>query len=77
MLTGEAYYSGYQAEATVNGAMYNIPLDISWLGADGSWNDGGRPACLRVGLHRLTFGAVNVSYSGVSWPQVVWVSCAG
>jgi hypothetical protein len=77
VLTGEAYYSGYQAEATVNGWAYDIPLNVAWIGADGVWNQNGRPACLRVGRHPLTFGAMPVGYSGINWRQVVWVSCAG
>jgi|GEM_PF-3187822 len=77
VLTGEAYFSGYQADVQVNGWTYNVPLDVSWLGAGGAWNDHGRPACLRVGRHPLTFGEVPVNLGGTSWRQVVWVSCAG
>jgi hypothetical protein len=42
VLTGDAYYSGYQAEATVNGWSYDIPLNVAWVGADGDWNQSGR-----------------------------------
>ncbi len=75
VLSGDAYSSGYQAQATVNGWQYNIPLDVDWYSASGGFHEGGVPICLTKGLHPISFGYVPVTLADSSWRQVVWVSC--
>jgi hypothetical protein len=77
VVNGEAFSSGYQAQATVDGWQYAIPLDIPWFSQTGGFHDGGSPACVTKGLHPITFGYVPVTLDGSSWRQVVWVSCSG
>ncbi len=78
VLTASAYVGVGQATAIVDGWAYALPLDGRWLGIDGSWRDRGPPACLnKLGTSApISFGYVPVTGpSGVSWRQVVWVSC--
>jgi hypothetical protein len=75
VVTGDAFSSGYQAQATVDGWQYNIPLDVIWYSATGGFHEGGVPTCLTKGLHPISFGYVPVTLAGTSWRQVVWVSC--
>jgi hypothetical protein len=63
-----------------DGYSYNIPLDVNWIDAQGSWHGHGRPECLPPAdraIGPVSFGAVDVSRDGRSWRQVVWVSCEG
>jgi hypothetical protein len=76
VLDGVAFSSGYQAQATVDGWQYNIPLDVNWYSATGGFHEGGDPACLTKGLHPISFGYVPVTLEGTSWRQLVWVSCS-
>lgn len=75
VLDGDAFSSGYQAQATVDGWQYNIPLDVNWYSATDGFHDGGVPTCLTKGLHPISFGYVPVTLADTSWRQVVWVSC--
>jgi hypothetical protein len=77
VVSGEAFSSGAQAEATVDGWQYNIPLDVNWYSTTGGFHEGGPPTCLTKGLHLISFGYVPVTLEGSSWRQVVWVSCPG
>lgn len=82
MVSGTAYVGGNVISAKVHGAEdFAIPLDVAWLDVYGAWHEGGRPQCLsesKLG----SFVPVRFGYdwvggpNGVSWPQVVWVSCA-
>ena len=76
-LTGVAYASPYQISATVDGWTYDIPLTVPWIDADGRVEYNSRPACLPAStkMQRVTFAEVPVSYNGVRWREVVWVSC--
>jgi hypothetical protein len=78
VLTGRARVGVNQATATIDGWSYALPVDVAWLGADGSWRESGRPACLtQQGMSApIQFGYVPVTGpSEISWRQVVWVSC--
>jgi hypothetical protein len=78
VLTGQARVGIDQATAVVDGWAYALPVDVAWLGADGSWRLGGRPACLtHLGMSApIQFGYVSVTGpTEQSWRQVVWVSC--
>src|SRR5579864_631808 len=77
---GDAHVGADVATASVDGWSYEIPMDVAWLGTDGSWRQDGRPACLAwTGSPRgiaIQFGWVPItSPAGVRWRQVVWVSC--
>jgi len=74
--TGIAYASPAQIEVTANGWVYDIPLSVKWFSADGTMNDGSRPACLRPGAYsQIQFGSVTVTVQGSTWRPVVWVRC--
>jgi hypothetical protein len=78
IFTSDAYVGIDQASVVANGWAYNIPADICWVGTDGTWRQGGFPACLSPVGSRVPvrFGAVPIAGpNGVSWRQVVWVSC--
>jgi hypothetical protein len=78
VLTGQARVGIDQATAVVDGWAYALPVDVAWLGADGSWRLDGRPACLtHLGMSGpIQFGYVPVTGpTAMSWRQVVWVSC--
>lgn len=75
-------HAGYGvASAFADGQWYGIPMDVAWLGTDGSWRQNGTPACLVwTGSPRdvpIQFGWVPVTSpgGGGAWRQVVWVSC--
>lgn len=78
VLTGRAHVGLDQATAVVDGWAYAIPVDVQWLGTDGTWRDSGRPACLtHLGMSApIQFAYVPVTGpTEMSWRQVVWVSC--
>jgi hypothetical protein len=78
-LVGRPYSTQLQIGVRVHGWSYDIPLDVRWQSADGTWHDGDRPACLPPSgtLGPVRFGAVEVRHGGETWRHVVWVSCAG
>lgn len=72
------------AEGTVgcvldDGWNVSVPLDVSWVGRDGSFRSQGRPECLPPtgrGLEGpVELAWVPVEVDGMSWRQVVWVRC--
>jgi hypothetical protein len=78
---GEARVGYDVATAVVDGWAYGVPMDVAWLGTDGSWRQSGRPACLAwTGSPRdvaIRFGWVPItSPDSNGWRQVVWVSCS-
>jgi hypothetical protein len=56
---------------------YSVPLEgVTWIDAQGSRHDSGRPDCLAPGVSRqIRFAAVETTVEGVTWRPVVWVSC--
>jgi hypothetical protein len=77
-LHGSAYSTPAQIGVTAGGIAYNVPLDLPWLGTDGTWNLGGRPACLPASSKhlRVTFGAVKWEHSDMRGYTVAWVDCS-
>jgi len=80
VVSGDARVGDGVATAFVDGWAYGIPMDVAWLGTDGSWRQSGTPACMTwTGTPRdvsIKFGWVPVtSPDGNGWRQVVWVSC--
>jgi hypothetical protein len=74
--TGVAYSTSDQIEVTANGWVYNVPLKVEWFSADGTMNDGSRPACLQPGTRSpVQFGSVTVTVQDKTWRPVVWVKC--
>ena len=78
--SGDAHVGDGVASAFADGQWYGIPVDVAWLGTDGSWRQNGTPACLAwTGSLRdvaIQFGWVPItSPGGSAWRQVVWVSC--
>lgn len=78
VLTGHAYSAPAEIGAEANGQWYEVPLDVPWIGTNGAFNTGSRPACLPpIGtIARVRFGVTEASQGGSSWGAVVWVSCA-
>lgn len=60
-----------------DGRTYNIPLDVPWTDAQGTFHDAGRPDCLSpdAGNVSVRFKTADVEVEGSSWSQVVWVDC--
>lgn len=57
---------------------YNVPLDVRWTDADGTWHDSGRPECLPpsdTALEGVRITAVPVEARGMAFRQVVAVHC--
>lgn len=82
VVSGDAVVGDGVATAFVDGWAYGIPMDVAWLGTDGSWRQSGTPACMAwTGNPRnvaVKFGWVPItSPDGNGWRQVVWVSCQG
>jgi len=80
VVSGEAHVGDGVATAFVDGWAYGIPMDVAWLGTDGSWRQSGTPACMAwTGTPRdvsIKFGWVPItSPDDTGWRQVVWVSC--
>jgi hypothetical protein len=80
VVSGDARVGDGVATAFVDGWAYGIPMDVAWLGTDGSWRQSGTPACMTwTGTPRdvsIKFGWVPVtSPDGNGWRQIVWVSC--
>jgi hypothetical protein len=78
--SGNAHVGDGVASAFADGQWYGIPMDVAWLGTDGSWRQNGTPACLAwTGSPRdvaIQFGWVPITHpGGDAWRQVVWVSC--
>jgi hypothetical protein len=46
VVSGEAHVGDGVATAFVDGWPYGIPMDVAWLGTDGSWRQSGTPACM-------------------------------
>jgi len=68
-----------QVSARAEGWSYNIPLDVQWQDAGGTWHERGRPSCLPNRTQvPVTFGSTEMALPGpgaVSFRPVVWVSC--
>lgn len=78
VLTGHAYSAPGEISVEADGLWYDVPLDVPWMGANGDFNDGSRPACLppKGRIARVKFGVSQASLGGSGWGAVVWVSCA-
>ena len=77
--TGRAYSTEAQISITDgDGWVYDVPLDVSWTDAAGSWHEGSRPDCLPPSgqiASPVTFAATEVTVNGTTWRPVVWVRC--
>lgn len=78
VLTGHAYSAPAEISAEADGKWYEVHLEVPWIGANGDFNTGSRPACLppKGWIARVKFGVTQASLGGSSWGAVVWVSCA-
>ena len=78
VLHGTVYVGADQASAKVGSTYYAVPLDVPWRDIQGTWHEGGRPACLgSLGQSRpITFGAVAFKREGLLQQAVVWVDCS-
>jgi hypothetical protein len=74
-LTGSAYSNG-RSEATIDagGWNYGVSYGVSWIGPDGTINDGSWPVCLPRGTSEVTFGWVDTTHT-TGQRTVVWVRC--
>jgi hypothetical protein len=77
--TGKAYSTQGQISIKANdGWFYDVPLNVHWTDAGGSWHEGDRPVCLPpIGEvpAPVTFAATQVTVNQITWRPVVWVSC--
>ena len=77
-LHGLAYSTPDQIGVRAGGVTYDVPLDVPWKAADGSWHeDKSRPSCLPPSSTQLhvTFGAVRWKH-GLGSNTVAWVDCS-
>lgn len=76
---GKAYSTPFQISITgEDGWVYDVPLDMTWIDANGTWHQGSRPDCLPPSgelAGPITFAAGEVTGNGETWRPVVWVSC--
>ncbi|HEV2122473.1 MAG TPA: hypothetical protein VGW38_06835 [Chloroflexota bacterium] len=76
---GTAYSTKSQIGLEAEGWSYNIPLDVQWRDAAGTWHEGGRPECLppsNTSLEGIRVTAVPVEVRGAGFRHVVAVHCA-
>ncbi len=78
--TGKAHSTTLQISLIgEDGWVYDVPLDVHWTDAGGTWHEGDRPKCLPPDGDLpapVTFAATQVTVNGMTWRPVVWVSCA-
>ena len=76
--SGMAYSTASQIGVTTGGWSYNIPLQVRWRDASGSWHDASRAACLPPANRRVPvkFAWVSAHVDQVTWRAVVWVDCS-
>jgi peptidoglycan/LPS O-acetylase OafA/YrhL len=77
MVVGGSVIDG-EAALRVDGTTYGIVGGsvLMWQDSGGGWHQGGWPDCLSpAGMHHIRVGWVTVTASGISWPEIVWVSC--
>jgi hypothetical protein len=74
--------TGTSAEGAItleaDGWSYGVPReDVVWIDDRGTFHMSGRPDCLPATGASVTarFGAVEVTYEGSTWREVVWVDC--
>jgi hypothetical protein len=72
------YSSDSISTVAIDGWTYGIPSDVAWTDAAGSFHPNGRPDCLPKAtelIGPITFATVDANAGGVSWREVIWVSC--
>ena len=78
VLTSTASVGDREASIAVGAYTYGIEGAVAkWQDARGVWHDGGWPDCLdAIGSTRtIRFAETPVSVYGVTWREVLWVSC--
>ena len=75
--TGIPWSADDQISVEADGWTYSIPLDVTWIDAQGTWHQGERPACLPPdgASGPVRFASIDVTVEGNSWRQVVFVAC--
>ena len=60
-----------------DGWTYGVPMDVAWVGTDGTFHDQDRSDCLPADgtSQPVRFASVEVNLDGAGWRPVVWVSC--
>lgn len=81
----EATISTGRADSTAEGGgsietdgwTYGFSSDVSWIGVDNSWHEGGTPECLPAlsSVEGVRFAWVEVTVEGATWRPVVWIDC--
>lgn len=75
---GTAYSTRGQIGLEADGWSYNVPVDVRWTDANGTWHEGERPKCLppsNTNLEGIRVTAVPVGARGLGFRQVVAVHC--
>lgn len=75
---GAAYSTKSQISLEADDWSYNIPLEVDWTDAEGTWHEGERPECLppsNTSLEGIRVTAVPVEARGMGFRQVVAVHC--
>jgi hypothetical protein len=88
MATGDAYSAENQVSIEADGITYAMPLDVTWMDADDSWQHGSRPACVPPSLETIegvrfawvdvriaSLAWVDVRIASLAWREIVWVDC--
>jgi len=77
-VVGTAYFTDTQIGLEGDDWTYHVPLDVRWTDREGTWHEGGRPACLPPSdttLEGVRVSAVPVEVQGLGFRQVVAVHC--
>lgn len=75
--TGSFYAGDHQATGTIDGWSYGLTDGVTWVDSANAWHESGWPDCLAPAgsTHTVRFAWAPVDVMGMSWRQVVWVSC--
>lgn len=75
-LTGTAYVSptAHKASFKVDGRYYGVHESVAWFDHEGSFHEGGWPACLTGATTTARFQALSEPVAPIGWP-VIAVDC--
>ncbi|MGZ4560245.1 MAG: hypothetical protein ACXVXJ_04620 [Mycobacteriaceae bacterium] len=76
--TGRGYIGIHEVSVRSQGWTYGVDdaAVVPWIDSDGTWHEGGWPACLRrFQTQPVTFQARSVTIDGRTWRPIVAIDC--